>query len=130
MPTWQYYNATGFSGTIDDIGLWNRVISQEEVTLLYEAPSSTISVNDDECDFKIFPNPASSFLTLRSKGCSSKGIYTLKIENSLGQTCLVFSVDKKEMVVELPELPAGAYPVFIFDGKGNIVAAEKLILGK
>ncbi len=38
-------NSGGFSGNIDDVGIWNRALTQTEITTLYNACSDTIIVN-------------------------------------------------------------------------------------
>ena len=35
-PTWLASNAKGFNGVIDDLGIWNRALTQQEITALYD----------------------------------------------------------------------------------------------
>jgi hypothetical protein len=38
-------NSGGFSGNIDDVGIWNRALTQTEITRLYNACSDSIIIN-------------------------------------------------------------------------------------
>jgi hypothetical protein len=42
-PTWSSQNANAFTGQLDDIGIWNRALTQPEITQLYNAGQATYS---------------------------------------------------------------------------------------
>lgn len=36
-PSWVFPNAKGFNGKIDDVGIWNRALTQQEITNYYQS---------------------------------------------------------------------------------------------
>lgn len=62
LPIWIGRGVSGnyFNGSLDDIGVWNRALTPNEITALYE---STLSVDPFAApSIKVYPNPASDFL--------------------------------------------------------------------
>lgn len=62
LPIWIGRGVSGnyFNGSLDDIGIWNRALTPNEITTLYE---STLSVDSfSASSIKVYPNPASDFL--------------------------------------------------------------------
>lgn len=62
LPIWIGRGVSGnyFNGSLDDIGVWNRALTPNEITALYE---STLSVDSfSASSIKVYPNPASDFL--------------------------------------------------------------------
>lgn len=47
-----------FDGIIDDVGVWNRALTQQEVTNLYNASMTAVAEVRDVPSFSIYPNPA------------------------------------------------------------------------
>jgi hypothetical protein len=64
LPIWIGRGVSGnyFNGSLDDIGIWNRALTPNEITVLYQ---STLSVDAfTAVNVKVYPNPASDFLQL------------------------------------------------------------------
>lgn len=64
LPIWIGRGVSGnyFNGSLDDIGLWNRALTPNEIAVLYQ---STLSVDPfSASSVKMYPNPASDFLQL------------------------------------------------------------------
>lgn len=64
LPIWIGRGVSGnyFNGSLDDIGIWNRALTPNEISVLYQ---STLSVDAyTAANVKVFPNPASDFLQL------------------------------------------------------------------
>ena len=64
LPIWIGRGVSGnyFNGSLDDIGIWNRALTPNEISVLYQ---STLSVDPfSTSSVKIYPNPASDFLQL------------------------------------------------------------------
>ena len=78
----QYPGEKNFEGTIDDIGIWNRALTQQEITDLYNGNicyqhitvTDTLIINTNLVGFnpvtyqnsiKIFPNPTNDFFSVR-----------------------------------------------------------------
>ena len=61
-----------FDGFIDDVGVWNRALTQQEVTNLYNASTTAITEVGDNPPFSIYPNPATDKINI-STGASMLG---------------------------------------------------------
>ena len=62
LPLWIGRGIGGnyFSGSLDDIGIWNRALTANEIAILY---NSTLSVTDINAKkLKLYPNPAANTL--------------------------------------------------------------------
>jgi hypothetical protein len=81
-----------FDGKIDDIGIWNRALTQLEITALYNTPTAAASdslwVINTQSDTLIFPNKIK--VSLKSNDLSAKNIISYEIKLSYDQTKLIF----------------------------------------
>jgi hypothetical protein len=113
-PTWISGNSQGFNGVIDDIGIWNRVLTQQEITALHNGDTTlnpfcstdtfeTIpNININSNDAVLYNNEIytiDAFITPKklSKYNPSTGIVTTVSNPSfatLGETSLVALNDK------------------------------------
>ncbi|OYU82892.1 MAG: hypothetical protein CFE24_13755, partial [Flavobacterium sp. BFFFF2] len=53
-----YSNGCWFNGKIDDIGIWNRVLTQQEISQLYIQPQTTYAWSTGETSATINPTPS------------------------------------------------------------------------
>jgi hypothetical protein len=98
-----------FNGKIDDIGIWNRALTQQEITNLYNASLSTVdfAIND----INIYPNPTTSFLNYKS----SIQVEKIVIYNMLGQVVQQEKVNALEGAINIEKLAQGTYLVKVND---------------
>jgi len=119
-----------FGGFLDDIGIWNRALNQEEITNLFNASvPSSISSNYPKSNLTIYPNPTEDRLTLEfGKGASLNG-YALVIENSLGQQVYEAVITQQTSTISMGSLAGkGLYFLRIFDTQGNAVDVRKVVV--
>jgi hypothetical protein len=142
-------NGTGgqyFKGAIDDIGFWNRALTQQEITDLYNGNIcyQTITVTDTllinmgitgfnpityNNTIKIFPNPTNDHITINYGNFASLSGYQLKIENSLGQQVFQTNINQQSNYVSLNNWGGnGLYFVRIIDPQGNTIDIRKIVL--
>lgn len=82
-------------------------------------PPCDISINEPENNFTIYPNPASTELTIVGYNPAS-----LKLCNTLGQTVAeAYNTNK----MQIAELSKGLYLLQVFDKKGELVKTEKVV---
>ncbi len=126
---WSVFNHY-YLGDLDDIGIWNRALTQEEVTNLFNASvPSSVSSSNSQHKLNIYPNPTEDRLTLEvGKGASLNG-YALVIENSLGQEVYEAVITQQTSTISMGSLAGkGLYFVRIFDTQGNAVEVRKVVV--
>jgi hypothetical protein len=143
-PTCNY-----FTGKLDDIGIWNRALTQEEITNLYNANqcitnitvTDTLIINVGQLSFNdpvtwannitIAPNPASTQININFNNITNLNGGTLKIINSLGQEVATTPITTSgtNSTMQLATWGGtGMYFVQIINPQGQIVDIKKIIL--
>jgi hypothetical protein len=135
-----------FNGSIDDIGIWDRVLTQQEITNLYNgnicyqtlSVTDTLIINMGTSGFnqvnyfntiKIFPNPTSNHITIDYGNFESLSGYELTIKNSLGQQLFQTPISQQSSYISLASWTGnGIYFVHIIDPSGNIIDIKKIVL--
>ncbi|MFN5318563.1 MAG: LamG-like jellyroll fold domain-containing protein [Bacteroidia bacterium] len=141
-----YYDYYGFNGQIDDIGIWNRELTQEEITNLYNGNIcfETVTVTDTllinmgivgynpisySNTIKIFPNPSNDHITINYGDFASLNGYQLRIDNSLGQQMFQTAINQQSSYISLSTWTGnGLYFVHIIDPQGNTIDIRKIVL--
>ena len=139
-----YYN-----GIMDDIGFWNRALTQQEITNLFNANqcitnitvTDTLIVNVGQLSFNdpvtwannitISPNPASSEININFNNVTNLNGGTLKVINSLGQEVATTPITTSgtNSTMQLATWGGtGMYFVQIINPQGQIVDIKKIIL--
>jgi hypothetical protein len=138
-----------FDGKLDDIGMWNRALTQEEITNLYNSNqcitnitvTDTLIINVGQLSFNdpvtwannitIAPNPASSQININFNNITNLNGGTLKIINSLGQEVATTPITTSgtNSTMQLATWGGtGMYFVQIINPQGQIVDIKKIIL--
>lgn len=129
-----------FSGKIDDIGIWNRALTQEEITNLYYAENScqTLVINTGVLGFNpptykntvtIYPNPANDHITIDCGNLANVSGWNIKISNTLGQEIFSGKMDTQQYTVPLNTWGGkGVYFVKIYDASDTLMNTKKIIL--
>jgi len=138
-----------FNGIIDDIGIWNRALTQQEITNLYNVNqcltnitvTDTLIINVGQLSFNepvtwannitIAPNPASSQININFNNITNLNGGTLKIINSLGQEVATTPITTSgtNSTMQLATWGGtGMYFVQIINPQGQIVDIKKIIL--
>lgn len=129
-----------FYGKLDDIGIWNRALTQQEITNLYIADTScqSLVINTGLLSFNpptytntvtIYPNPANDHITIDCGTLSNVSGWNIKITNALGQEVFNQPMNTQQYVVPLNTWTGhGVYFVKIYNDQGNLVNTKKIIL--
>lgn len=136
-----------YEGLIDDIGIWNRVLSQSEVNQVYNQNIcfQTITVTDTllinvnitnlnpvtyQNTIKVFPNPTNDHITVDfGPNYASLTGYSLRIDNTLGQTMFTSPVQQQSAYIDLNTWTGvGVYFVYLLDAQGHTVDVRKIVL--
>ena len=100
-------------GLLDDIGVWNRALTEQEITDLYDSVLSTNPIAY-ESNFKIYPNPTNDHITIEFGNLDNVEGWNIKIINILGQEVLSQPMDNDK--INVSELSKGVYIIRISDG--------------
>lgn len=127
-------------GKIDDIGVWNRALTQDEVISLYYAENScqSLVINTGVLGFNpviynntvtIYPNPANDHITIDCGNLANVNGWSIKIVNTLGQEVFSGAMNTQQYVVPLNTWGGqGIYFVKIYDASNNLMNTKKIIL--
>ena len=138
-----------FYGQIDDIGIWNRALTQQEITNLYNANqclttitvTDTLIINVGQLSFTnpvtwannitIAPNPASTEVNINFNTITNLAGGSINIINALGQSVATtpITVSGTNTTLSLATWGGtGMYFVQIINPQGQIVDIKKIIL--
>lgn len=94
--------------SLDDIGIWNRALTQEEITALYTSPLSSETFTNTT-NFQLYPNPANDVVQYKGTEMVEK----ISIYNALGQLVQENKTNSLEGVISIEHLAQGSYFVKI-----------------
>ncbi len=135
-------NSAFFNGIIDDIGIWNRVLTQQEITNLSNSVSSneclTMVINTGvlsttpvtyTSSVSIYPNPANDHITIDCGNLANVTGWKIKVTNALGQEVFNQPMNTQQYVVPLNTWSGqGMYFVKIINAQNEVVNIKKIIL--
>jgi len=111
-----------FSGKIDDIGIWNRALTQAEITDLYTSSSVGINEVSQSNLFSVYPNPAKSQINVKADAKLLGSIYT--VYDNTGKLVLSGKIISENTTIELGNLSGGIY---LFSVGENLKQTFKVI---
>lgn len=128
--------------TLDDIVIWNRALTQTEITGLYNATNASecqsLVINTGILSFNpvtynntvtIYPNPANDQITIDCGNLTNVTGYQIKIVNTLGQEVFSGAMNTQQYVVPLNTWGGtGVFFVKIYDAFNNLLNTKKIIL--
>jgi hypothetical protein len=134
------------NGKLDDIGIWNRALTQQEITDLYNGNvcydyvtvTDTLVINTGITGYnpitymntlKIWPNPSNDHITIDAGNLATMNGYSIKIEDAQGQQVFQNAVNQQQFYVDITTWGGnGLYFVRIIDPQGNTVDIKKIVL--
>ena len=138
-----------FNGKLDDIGIWNRALTQQEITNLYNANqcftnttvTDTLIINVGQLSYNdpvtwannitMAPNPASTQININFNNITDLNGGTLKVINSLGQEVATTPITTSgtQSIMQLATWGgSGMYYVQIINPQGIVIDVKKIIL--
>ena len=107
-------------GKIDDIGIWDRALTDQEVNNLYNETLTTTELNK-ETVFEVYPNPVKNYLNLKVRSNLMGSKYN--IYNSLGNVVNSGILNRELNIINIQSLSSGLYFLKI----ENLNATHKII---
>ena len=114
-----------YLGKIDDIGIWNRPLTAQEVLQIYNSTITGINEPLSLSSFGIYPNPNKGTFTITTPNISDNG--SIEIYSVLGERIFsepVSFTSKKE--INIKNISQGIYFVKVFDEEKSY--CKKLIV--
>lgn len=140
---------TNFYGSIDDIGIWNRALTPQEITQLYNqnqcvtniTVTDTLIINVGQLSYTnpvtyannitIYPNPANTQVNISFNNITDLTGGNINIVNSLGQQVATtpITLSGTNTTMQLNSWGGtGLYFVQILNAQGIVVDVKKIIL--
>lgn len=116
-----YNNYYRVRGSMDDIGIWNRALSEEEIKSLYFA--------NESAGFSAFFNSTNERLVIRAGKYAGSPGYKIRICNDLGKR--IYQKPLKEAANEINAVELGAngvYFVYLINPQNRLVEVQKVIV--
>jgi hypothetical protein len=135
-----------FNGKIDDVGIWNRALTEQEILDLYNGNicyenitvTDTLLINTGITGYnpitymntlKIWPNPTNDHITIDAGDLATMNGYSIKIENAQGQQVFQNVVNQQQFYIDITTWGGnGLYFVRIINPQGNTVDIKKIII--
>ena len=135
-----------YKGSLDDIGIWNRALTQQEITNLYNGGicfqsvtvTDTLRINTTITGFnpvtyqnsiKIWPNPTKDHITIDNGNIANLTGHQIKISNALGQQVFQSAINQKQFYVDMSSWGGhGIYFVNIINAQGVTIETKKIVL--
>ena len=106
-----------FDGVIDDIGIWNRALNQQEITDLYNSTLG-LPVSINETSMKLYPNPTNGNITLEVSSAMVGKRYS--IQDFSGRTIRDGKISSSQEQINLQGVARGVYYLSIENGSSVI----------
>ena len=97
---------------LDDVGLWSRVLTQEEISILYQSPATNIK-NDIafKDNISIYPTVVNNQLTIETEFPNYFKSY--KIFDVMGKEIMCGKIKARKEVIEMHSLSQGIYIISV-----------------
>ena len=113
---------------VSNITTYDTILVAVEDTLNINATISSVTPSQTNT-FKVYPNPASTQLTIDNGNLSLLNGYTITIQNSLGQEVFNQPITQQVFIIDLNTWTgSGIYHLIILDNLGNVIENKKIVL--
>jgi hypothetical protein len=118
-----------WNGKVDDVGIWNRTLTPQEITNLYNNNLAANSFEKKESLITIYPNPTNSKISL-DFGTQTELIGSeVRISNILGQEIYNSTINQQIQEISLSTIASnGLYFISIVDSQGKVITTKKVVL--
>ena len=106
-----------YLGDLDDIGIWNLALTQQEITDLYNSTLG-LPVSINETSMKLYPNPTNGNITLEVSSAMVGKRYS--IQDFSGRTIRDGKISSSQEQIELEHVARGVYYLSIENGSSVI----------
>jgi hypothetical protein len=112
-----------------NVTIYDTVYVSVSDTLIIQALLTGVNPPNNTNTIRIYPNPTSSDIYIDYGNFASMSGYTLRIDNSLGQTVFSNTINQQQSLINLSGWSGvGTYFVYLLDGQQNILEVRKIVL--
>ncbi|MBI1221605.1 MAG: T9SS type A sorting domain-containing protein [Bacteroidetes bacterium] len=115
-------NVLFFKGVVDDIRIWNRILSASDVTQLFNSTATSVKPIGASYVLNLYPNPNSGSFKI---DCNTGENLSYKIFTSVGTEILTGKLSKSQSF-DLNQ--SGLYFISIFDQNGYLLEKKQIIV--
>jgi hypothetical protein len=113
---------------VTNITTYDTISVAVEDTLNINTTISSVTPSQNNT-FKVYPNPASTQLTIDNGNLSLVNGYSITIQNSLGQEVFNQPITQQVFIIDLNTWTgSGIYHLNILDNLGNVIENKKIVL--
>ena len=136
-----------FMGSLDDIAIWNRALTPQEITQLYNQGicKTSITVTDTllihtgitsynpvayQNTLKVWPNPGNQDITIDAGNLASMQGWKYKVANTLGQMVVDETlINQQQTTIDLTTWGGnGIYYLHLINPQGHAIEIKKIVL--
>jgi hypothetical protein len=138
-----------YNGLLDDIGIWNRALTQAEINQLFTGGpcisyqfitvTDTLIINANltglnpvsyQNTIQIYPNPSNNLVNIDfGNNFNTLSGYNLRIDNSIGQSVFSTAVTQQTYTSNLSTWSGnGLYMVYLINPQGSVVDVRKIVI--
>lgn len=120
-----------FNGKIDDVMIYNRALTYQEVVQLNSDKSTSIDeIKISQIKFGVYPNPSHESFTIDLGNLNiTTSALNVKVINNLGQEFEILSCEKYDQTIQVNHnLSPGIYYIQLTDVTGRVIGTEKLVV--
>lgn len=99
-------NILFYNGKMDEIGIWNRALTPNEIATIYSGLVSVSEITKNETVI-VYPNPTNKEVSLKVNKAYLNTDYMLT--DVLGQTLLKQTIANEDLTINLEEFASGIY---------------------
>lgn len=114
---------------ITNVKVYDTLLTTVTDTLLINAIITGLNPPNNLNTIKVFPNPASTHITIDYGNFNAMSGYTLAIVNSIGQTVFTTPINQQTSYIELSTWTGiGIYFVQLVDSQNNTIENRKILI--
>lgn len=114
-----------YTGSIDDVGVWRRALSEKEISNLFTEDGTGIHTRSTTTGFSVYPNPAAGNISIRVEETQQNA--QIQLFNAQGMKVDDIPFSGNTVDITRRDLPAGVY-VIRYISNGILIQSGKLIL--
>jgi hypothetical protein len=112
-----------------NVTIYDTVYVSVTDTLIIQALLTGVNPPNNTNTIRIYPNPTASDIFIDYGNFAAMSGYTLRIDNSLGQTVFTTPISQQQSLINLSGWSGmGTYFVYVVDAQQNILEVRKIVL--